>query len=145
MTEPVIVAVLARSDAVAIAAVSPSRALEVVRLRKSSPDAYLRVAAKLAADYAAARIAVEPRLADCRAPANISVQTMDLSEARKLLEARDNLALCQRALDHYPQLVRFVKVLPATGALSRLDRRGLLILQTVALGLAAFQTDNSLS
>lgn len=112
----------------------------VVEVRQRSTNHVDRAAAmsaaeRLAVDYGARLIVTDVAAIPDK---NLAIAVVDLHDVgcRVGLHQPRPAQLAQYALQRLPMLARFVKLLPATGALSRCDRRGQLLLVAAAIGLA---------
>ncbi len=124
--------------------------LEVKRLKlpSSAPvarGAKIRLALlELATDYGARGIVVEDdaMIGALLACAGLPLQILSVSTAARVLTGTTgtNYAeLFRLVLDRCPKLRRFVRILPATGEVTRTDRWRTHVLLASALGLAAIQ------
>lgn len=140
-------AICQRFGVLALAVVASDQLLEVRRTFKGNNDATgqeMMSLQDLAHDYGLTDVVVEPGCTLCSnlAHTGLNQQILTLEEAKLRLLGKlgaTHAELCQRLIQDHQKLARFVTILPLTGRVAMSQRRRIVSLLAVAMGLAACQ------
>ena len=111
--------------------------------RHRTPEALAGVIAAVCSQYAVEVIVIEPgTLIEVAASAlDLGIETVSLEAAwqefGRSTAVQSNVDLCAELIAEYPRLSRFVGRLPAKGPIPAADRRRMVTLLAVAIGLTA--------